>query len=189
MSDQQILIYDDLVPSTLRKKLSLRLNQPIWQFGWRSNVASDKYCYWHSHFAGGGIANRSSCATELKSLSSSPIYELWQILGAVLLQGHEPLRIYANAHTFGAEGYCHKDNENSANYFSTIYYAHSDWDKNWGGELIFYDSNNEIVKTMSAKPGRIVHFPGHIIHKVSALTKECPHLRISLVFKTQTGGA
>ncbi|MNQ87347.1 hypothetical protein D3C85_1025660 [compost metagenome] len=146
----------------------------------------DRHFFWHAHFAGHGITNCTSCLDELNSRADiSPISRLWSFLADTILVGHEPIRVYANAHTYGAEGYCHTDNLDDENYFSTIFYAHAEWESNWGGELLFYNGDGDIIKAVSAKPGRIVSFPGSIMHKVGSPSRICNRLRVSYVFKTQ----
>jgi len=187
MQADEVKVFDEVIESDLAVRLTSLLNRPIWQFGWKSNISRDRFSFWHTHFAGGNISSLSPCLDEMNALSPDiPIPDLWKAIYSRFLEGHQPLRIYGNAHTFGTEGYCHTDSGRD-DYFSTIYYAHPAWDANWGGELIFYDSHGDIVSSVSAKPGRIVHFPGRLIHRVAPLTRECDQLRMSIVFKTQLG--
>ncbi len=184
MRSCDVKVEDGVIHPDLVLQLVSLADKPIWQYGWKSNVSEDRFSFWHAHFAGGSIINASSCLAELNKLSPDlPIAKLWAVLHAKLLEGHEPVRAYGNAHTFGTEGYCHKDSLRD-DYFSTIYYAHPVWNSNWGGELIFYNSDGDVLKTVTAKPGRLVHFRGDITHRVAPLTRECNELRVSIVFKT-----
>lgn len=182
-----IAVHDDLVPAPLRERLSTLVKQPIWQYGWRSNTRRDRFCFWHANFAGGGIESRINCEEELrKNTQANAVYDLWKILSAGPLAGHEPLRVYANSHTYGVEGYVHTDNDDEENYFSTIYYAHPVWHKNWSGETLFFARDGQdILKAVYPRPGRIVSFPGAIPHAAHAPSRECAELRISIVIKTQ----
>jgi SM-20-related protein len=133
-------------------------------------------------------APMSSCAAELAEFSLDfPVVGLWDVLQTKILVGHTPIRVYGNGHTFGTEGYCHRDSD-SDDYFSTIYFAHSQWDSNWGGELVFYHPDGDVIRSVAAKPGRVIHFPGNITHRVASLTKECDCLRTSIIFKTRLEG-
>lgn len=101
------------------------------------------------------------------------------------LKMHEPLRVYANAHTYGVEGYVHRDSSDPVSYWTTVYFAHSRWNVNWGGELVFFDdSEDEIVHSVYPRPGRIIIFPGFLRHCARGVSRECPDLRISIVIKT-----
>jgi SM-20-related protein len=182
----QIEVMDDFVPLELQQQFAEFASRPIWGYGWRSNEKQDRYCFWHAHFAG-KEKSRTSCLIELaENPRANEVFGLWNFLANNVLKGHEPLRVYANAHTYGVEGYIHADSTNEENYFTTIYYAHPAWRKNWAGEINFYSrESDEIIKSVIPRPGRLVHFPGSILHKAQAPGRECPELRISIVIKTQ----
>jgi len=183
----RICILDDFVERKLRTALAQLLSRPIWSHGWKSNSAKDRFSYWHTHFAGGGKDNRLSCEKELnRNASLEPVNRLWLALKSGPLKGHEPVRVYANAHTYGTEGYIHTDNSDQENYFTTVYFAHSKWIANWAGETIFYNlGQTDIVAAVFPKPGRIVSFHGALPHCARAPSRDCPDLRLSLVVKTQ----
>ncbi|GAB2575530.1 hypothetical protein ISP15_12835 [Dyella jejuensis] len=183
----EVLTYDDLVPDSLQQSLTHLIQQPIWRYGWRSNKRQDRFCFWHAHFAGGDGSSRKSCEEELQqNPSAGPVQELWKFLSTGLLKGHEPLRVYANSHTFGVEGYVHTDSSDEENYFTTLYYAHPVWRKNWSGETLFFSRHNdEIIRAVYPRPGRLVCFHGAIPHMAHAPSRECPELRVSVVIKTQ----
>jgi SM-20-related protein len=114
------------------------------------------------------------------------IRDLWMLLKANHLEGHQPLRVYANSHTYGVEGYLHVDNPDPLNYFTTVYYAHPVWDKNWAGETIFYQPDtDEVIAAVYPRPGRVVTFHGNIPHVARAPSRDCPEVRVCIVFKTQ----
>jgi len=186
-SKDDVHVWDGLVPKPLRERIGALLQRPIWQYGWQSNNKLNRFCHWHAHFAGGGINSRRSCEEELEDkVELSPVRELWLLLSSGPLAGHEPLRVYANSHTYGIEGYVHTDNEDTENYFSTIYYAHELWHRNWAGETVFYASGgDEIISSVFPRPGRVVSFFGAIPHCARAPSRDCAELRMSLVVKTQ----
>ncbi|WP_157202098.1 2OG-Fe(II) oxygenase [Massilia sp. Root335] len=184
--NDKINVIDNAIPHDLRNELTELARRPIWGYGWRSNTNHDRYCFWHAHFAGGDGKSRKNCLPELKNnLAASPVHALWEILSKDQLRGHIPLRVYANAHTYGVEGHIHADSTDEENYFTTIYYAHDIWRKNWAGDITFYSDDDEVIKSISPQPGRIVLFPGSILHKAQAPSRECPELRVSIVIKTQ----
>lgn len=187
MESDRILVRDEMVPIELQEQLAELAGRPIWGFGWHSNGRQDRYCFWHAHFAGSNGKSRLGCAQELsENQSAAPVMALWRFLEAGILQGHEPIRVYANGHTYGIEGYVHTDSNDEENYFTTIYYAHRVWRKNWSGELLFFSrADDEIVKAVLPRPGRLVSFPGSIPHKAQAPSRECPELRVSIVVKSQ----
>ena len=48
--------------------------------------------------------------------------------------------------------------------FGASLYLNDEWHRDWGGETIFYDLNDEITKAVLPKPGRVVSFDGRIPH-------------------------
>jgi SM-20-related protein len=182
-----LLVTDDFAPLQLQKAVSELTRTPIWQYGWRSNSRRDRYCYWHSHIAGGDGQSRANCEDELAaSQKFSAAYAVFKLLQQGPLKGHEPLRVYLNSHTFGVEGYVHQDNKDTENYFSTVYYAHPVWHQNWSGDTVFYTRDeSDILTSVFPRPGRAVTFHGAIPHCARAPSRDCNELRVSLVFKTQ----
>ena len=182
----EILIDDRLVPRDLRGRIAELIKQPIWQYGWQSSGRRDRFCFWHVHFAGGDGRSRRNCEAELiLRLQFAPIIHLWQLLKAGPLAGHVPLRAYANAHTFGVEGYVHTDSTDEENYFTTIYYAHPVWHQNWAGETVFYARDqSDIIGSAYPKPGRVVMFRGAVPHCARPPSRDCAELRVTVVIKT-----
>lgn len=183
---ERITFIDDFIEPPLRDRISALVRSPIWQYGWKSTREGERFAYWHSHFAGSDVG-RFSCEDELASEPLLvPIHGLWKSLEARVLQGHEPLRVYANALTYGVEGSVHIDDPDTENYFSTVYYAHPVWSHNWAGDTVFYSADGQdIVRAIYPKPGRAVTFPGALPHCARAPSRDCGELRISIVIKTQ----
>jgi len=182
-----VIVSDDFISRSLQKRITEVVQGPIWQYGWHSNSRRDRFCYWHAAFAGGSANSRVNCEEELSSKPYlAPIHELWLHLSQGALKGHEPLRVYANGHTYGVEGYVHRDNKDTENYFSTVYYAHPVWHKNWGGDTAFYSRDGQdIIHSVYPRPGRAITFHGASPHCARAPSRECAELRISVVIKTQ----
>jgi SM-20-related protein len=177
----------DIVPLHLQEQITALTQGPIWRYGKRSHGSNDRYAFWCAHFADPGSRNRESCESELYgNKAAAPIADLWNILKVGPLRGHEPVRVYANAHTYGVEGYVHTDSSDAENYFSTIYYAHPVWHKNWGGETVFYeDHGNVIFDSVFPEPGTAITFPGSVSHCAKGPTRDCIDLRVTVVIKTQ----
>jgi SM-20-related protein len=187
MDANEILVFDRLIPKSLRMRIETLLRGPIWQYGWKSDSERDAYAYWHVAVSGGDDRSRTSCEKDLGANHDfSAIGDLWHCLKDGHLKGHEPLRVYANGHTFGSEGYIHVDNADPHNYFTTLYYAHSEWHENWAGELVLYNLKRDAtIGVVFPKPGRVVTFHGNLPHVARAPSRACPALRMSVVIKTQ----
>lgn len=182
-----VMVFDDIVPDQLQRGILKLIRRPIWSYGWKSVKDRDRFCFWHAHFAGGEEENRANCQEELmNSSAAAPIHELWKLLSSDILKGHEPLRVYANGHTYGVEGYIHTDSTDEQNYFTTIYYPHPIWEPDWAGEIVFFSRDLEdISRSVYPKPGRVVLFRGATPHVARSPSRECPELRVCIVFKTQ----
>lgn len=188
-----IEIIDDLVPLDLQTEIDKYLRGPGWVYGWKSDPEKDKYSFWHKHLAGHELPDHTDpneqyvCEDGLKA-TSEIIYKLWCLLKAGPLKGHTLLRCYANGYPYGADGSVHTDTV-SHNGYTTIFYPHKYYDMNWAGETVFLtDDQKDIRLAVCPKPGRIVIFDGTIPHVGRGLSRSCPHMRVTLMFKTQTQG-
>jgi len=176
-----------------RKKIYGFLNRPGWQFGWKSVPGDDQYSFWHKHFAGHLIVDHMikegqqqpyDCDQELKE-KAPIIHQLWRTLKQRELKGHVLVRCYANGQPYGCEGTIHTDSISHSSYTS-VYYPHDKWQPNWGGETVFFNpERNDIVASIYPRPNRLVIFPGVIQHVARGVSRTCPALRITLMFKTE----
>lgn len=186
-----IEVWDDAVPKTLQIRISGLMDVNIWRYGWKATQDQTAYGFWHSHFGGDDREGaETDCEHDLIGRQIvAPVLELWRMLKTGPLKGHSLVRVYANAHTFGGDGHLHKDNTTPGHY-TTIYYAHPEWEANWAGETVFFDEDRQsIEKAVHPKPGRFVHFPGKLLHAARSPSRECPALRSVIVFKTQIAQA
>lgn len=94
----------------------------------------------------------------------------------------EPSRIHANLHMYGDLQNAHVD-FGRHNGVTAVYYANPEWKPEWLGETIFYRDKTEPRLAIAPKPGRLVMFPGHIIHRAGVPARNCYEPRISLAFK------
>lgn len=165
--------------------------QVYWTFGWQSNKnnAEVPFSHWNHDFLQVGRNNQADCTDQLLSdTRSAPLGALWTRLQTELLPGHALVRCYANAHTFGIEGYPHVDSRKPGNY-TTIFYLNPQWKPEWAGETVFLNDLGDIAHAVLPKPGRAVVFDGRIVHSARAVTRLCPALRVTLMFKTRALGA
>lgn len=90
-------------------------------------------------------------------------------------------RCYANVYESHTPTIIHADHFQQEA-VTIIYMATPYWDMNWGGELIFYESN-EAKDAVSFVPGRIVIFPAYIQHKVAAVSPIAEMPRLTIAYK------
>lgn len=63
-----------------------------------------------------------------------------------------------------------------------LVFACSSWDRNWGGELMFF-RDQEADLAISPKPGRLVLFDGRLPHAGRPPSRHCPVGRYTLALK------
>lgn len=96
-------------------------------------------------------------------------------------------RTYASANPYGTVHESHVDyfkDLNSKGGITVMYYLNNFWNFNFAGETVFYDKNNEdVLKSIIPKPGRITIFDGSIEHCAREVRRDLNDLRMVLTFK------
>lgn len=183
---------DNWLSGPLHRQVLDYLMQPGWQFGWKSDPVLDRFSFWHKHFAGtlatAGYATpaeqTADCADELAE-KAPLLHGLWRRLSEEVLPGHVLVRCYANGLPYGSEGTIHVDAETDTGH-TTIYYPHAAWHPNWGGETVFFDAaRSDILDCVYPRPNRLVTFAGKIPHAARGVSRLCPVMRLTLMFKTE----
>jgi Rps23 Pro-64 3,4-dihydroxylase Tpa1-like proline 4-hydroxylase len=160
-----------------------------WMYGWQSNKDNTPFSHWNHDFLQTKRENQDNHEQILINHEQhGPIRDLWLQLKQDKLKDHSLVRCYANAHTFGVEGYPHVDSRSPGNY-TTICYINPIWKQEWAGETVFFNDLGDIAHAVLPKPGRITVFDGRIRHAARALSRICPAMRVTLMFKTVAPGA
>lgn len=155
-----------------------------WVFGSLSDREGLSFGHWNHDFLQTNPRNQENYEAHLEETPHLDlIYSVWKVLKANLLPGHKLVRCYANAHTYGVEGYPHVDSRTPGNH-TTIIYLNPEWHTEWAGETVFINELGDIKYAILPKPGRVVTFDGMITHAARSLSRRCPALRVSLMFKT-----
>src|SRR5215475_15786281 len=184
----QVQRLDNALSWHFHKQIYEFLYAPGWQFGWKSSPKKDLFSFWHKHFAGSTKsdhqgAEQYDCADELAKIAPL-LHGFWQQISEKLLLNHTLVRCYANAHTYGSDGTLHTDSV-APNSFTTIYYPCRQWSPNWGGETVFFNqAEDDIIGCIYPKPNRLFTFPGTMPHVARGVSRSCPILRVTLMFKT-----
>ena len=183
-----IAIYDDFLSKEQQQEINEFLCGPGWAFGAYSDPAPGASRYWFKHFAGivrDGRETSDPIEFERQLARNAPLVaKMWEGLRTGPLSGHVLSRCYANGYPSGAEGGLHMDS-NISEHFTTIYYPHPTWHPNFAGETLFFNKEgSDILAAVYPKPNRLVVFPGVIPHVARGVSRTCPQLRITLMFKT-----
>lgn len=93
-----------------------------------------------------------------------------------------PGRIHVNCIPHGDFLTNHIDGERDRS-LTGLYFANVQWVSHWGGELILCDQHGESLYALDPKPGRVVLFPGAILHRGNAPSRLCFVNRLSIGHK------
>lgn len=177
-------VFDGVVPEVRRLEVAQFLSQVGWRAGWMSNSKTDKFTFFHAHF-GGSLLPDHDGAPQVDCLAQlpTPLRPLWEIINN-LVPEQTLLRCYANAYPYGSEGTVHTDSVDPLSR-TWIYYPHAEWHANWAGETMFYSVDSKyLMAAVEPKPGRLICFEGRIPHVGRGVTRSCPAMRVTLMFKT-----
>lgn len=179
-------VIDDYLNKAGQEQIYEFLHGPGWGYGARSHMGDDASRYWFKHFAGfwkvptAGLDHHMQAEQELNQY---PLVEaMWQkVRGSSRL-----LRCYANGYPFGVEGGVHKDSL-AAEHHTLLYYPHLHWHPDWAGETLFFnEGGDDLLCAVYPKPNRLVRFPSSIPHVARGISRLCPVLRITLMFKVSS---
>ena len=71
-------------------------------------------------------------------------------------------------------------------YYPYYYYPHSYWEPNWSGETVLFDAaRSDIIGAIYPRPNRLAIIRGDAPHIARGVSRTCPVLRITLIFKTR----
>lgn len=186
-----VRVYDNILAESYQNKLNEYLHNNNdgsgWKFGWRSISRAGEFSFWHRHFAGYQKSEEETNAFDCEPLIEPfpLIYEFWKYLKTTdTLKGHRLIRCYANGYPYGSDGSVHTDT-NQLNTFTSIYYPHPGWNPDWGGETVFFNyDKTDAIGCVYPKPNRMVVFDGRIPHVGRGVSRTCPLMRVTLMFKT-----
>jgi 2OG-Fe(II) oxygenase superfamily len=183
------IVNDFLAKENLEGLQNFFQTNVFWTYGWLSNREQTSFGHWNHDFLKTKGDNQDNAEHLLLANEAiAPIRDLWLQLKAGPLQGHSLVRCYSNAHTYGVDGSPHTDSRTPGNY-TTIVYVNPVWKPEWAGETVFINDLGDIAYAVLPKPGRMVQFDGRIVHAARGLSRTCPAMRVTLMFKTTVPGA
>jgi SM-20-related protein len=189
LPSRDVFTLDNLLIERERKLVYDFLYDGGWKFGWKSSAKTDQFAFWHRHFAGHRNKqkqNKYDCAEELKQ-TAPLLFAFWRRLALTVFKGHTLYRCYANGHAYGVDGSLHTDSKADGAY-TAIYYPHEHWEPNWAGEtVLFREDKSDIITSVYPRPNRLLIFRGNIPHVARGVSRTCPRLRVTLMFKSLNG--
>lgn len=97
-------------------------------------------------------------------------------------------RCYCNHAAYGDMLFTHTDAQPGQKGLTALWYIAPDWNVEWGGETLFYDSEMDAVAVVTPKPGRLVVFDGGITHVGRPPNRICYAPRYTLALKLEPAG-
>jgi len=188
-----IMRVDNIAPEEERRQIYEFLAGPGWNFGWKSSSKTDVYSFWHKHFVGTYSPEEASREEDGRRRDLAPeleetyplLFALWKRLQETILKGHSLVRCYANGIPYGSDGTLHTDSSSSRS-FTTVYYPHDAWSPNWGGETVLFNREvTDVIGAIFPKPNRAAMFQGNVPHVARGVSRLCPVMRITLMFKSE----
>jgi SM-20-related protein len=98
-------------------------------------------------------------------------------------------RAYCNNNVFGDMSHPHRDSPVARpRDITALFYVNERWDKEWGGETIFYDNQGDSVVCIAPRAGRLALFRSCIEHRNGIPSRECYEPRLTFVMKYRAEG-
>jgi len=99
--------------------------------------------------------------------------------------GYRIYRCYCNHAAYGDMLFTHTDCEPGAGDYTALWYIAPEWDVEWGGETLFYNSGMDAEVAVTPRPGRLVVFDGTLVHVGRPPNRVCYAPRYTLAFKLE----
>jgi hypothetical protein len=94
-------------------------------------------------------------------------------------------RCYCNYAAYGDMLFTHTDCPPGAGELTALWFIAPEWNVEWGGETLFFDSSMDAQVAVSPRPGRLVLFDGSLPHVGRPPNRICFASRFTLAYKLQ----
>jgi 2OG-Fe(II) oxygenase superfamily len=185
---KQILVHDNAISKEVLEGVQAYFAQNVrWNFGWPQGL-NDPFSHWNIDFLGASLKSQANVEDQLFGKPElAAVADVWRALKAGPMRGHYLLRCYANAHTYGVEGYPHTDivDASQVDNYTAVVYLNPVWKKEWAGELVLFNKAGDTLCGILPKAGRAALIPGDIVHAARGVSRQCPAVRICVAFKSR----
>lgn len=116
-----------------------------------------------------------------------PVYAptLEAVRGFPAGETYRAYRCYCNHAAHGDVLFTHTDARPGEKGLTALWYIAPDWDREWGGETLFYNAQGDAEAVVSPRSGRLVIFDGAITHAGRPPNRQCYAPRYTLAFKLE----
>ena len=97
-------------------------------------------------------------------------------------------RAYVNCSVYGDSYYLHRDCAAQEPNVTALYYANPEWQPDWGGEIIYYNDEEDAELAITPRPGRLVIARGAVLHRGNVPARNCSEERYTLAYKLNSLG-
>jgi len=164
------------LPEPLLTEITNFIHNANWKYGWNSN-GNMGFSHWNFNISKTGSEN----GLDISNHISGPASDVWKYLQSTYFPNTVLLRCYANAHTYGIEGYPHTDSKRSHD-MTIVLYLNKTWKREWAGETVIFDEDT-IQHAEMPKYNSALIFNGNKFHVARGVTRICPEQRLTLMFK------
>lgn len=180
----EIKFVKNVLPEELYEQLWKKYKNPSLTYGWKSNEQRDDHGHWNVDIAKFGVHNTLDVSKLIPELDQ----KVWQHLRSTyeMLKDTVLIRCYINGHTFGVEGYFHRDSGRQDE-TTIVMYLTDGWSLDWAGETVFANEEDvpEIVSAVLPAKNAAVMFNSNIRHCGRAVSRKCNGIRLVYVMKTR----
>lgn len=182
---EEILVVDDFLPPQDYNILAQFLDGEPMEYGSRSNVKTDAHGHWIRNFTRAGRHNLADVSNVVEENAAfAPIHSAWKLLRDTWLPDNVLIRCYLNGYTYGTDGYFHTDSHRPDEH-TVLVYVNEHWEPDWAGETTFLSETGDIVKSVLPRKNRAVIFPATMLHAGRGVSRKCPVLRKTMVYKAR----
>ena len=176
VSGRDVFVFDGLVPAEESALYSSAITKAAFKRTESARADTVEYRHW-------------VCEMPLENLPRSVLGQATERVVAQVRPGERfvPYRVYTNFASFGDTLLTHVDAVPDARELTALWFLCEQWDKEWGGETLFYDDSGDAEIAVSPRPGRMVLFDGAIRHAGKPPNRNCPVGRYTFAIKLRAG--
>jgi hypothetical protein len=100
----------------------------------------------------------------------------------------QDLRADVSCAAYGDDYHAQRDSPEDSKNVTVLYYANLTWERDWGGETIFYNDDNDAAMAVSPRPGRVVVSRSAILRRATVPARSCYEERYTIVYQLSSGG-
>lgn len=184
---QQIIKIDNILPEDLYNKLTQEMVKQPFRTGWSKGFDQDPHGHLNCNFVYPDYSN--NLANKSNSFLNNVALEVWDWVKNNVPEFKDKiiLRCYMNGHTYGMEGYFHRDSTRNNETTMVLYIIGDEekWDKNWAGETVFADDSDDIINSVLPKKNRAVIFDSNIQHAARGVSRNFMGVRRTFMIKAR----